>query len=50
MATAFILLVKPFGGNWVAYGLMTGTFALLHFTKIKTPVVIIIGVLLGIFF
>jgi chromate transporter len=50
MATAFILLVKPFGGDWVAYGLMTGTFALLHFTKIKTPVVIIIGVLLGIFF
>jgi chromate transporter len=50
MATAFILLVKPFGGNWIAYGLMTGNFALLHFTKIKTPVVIIIGVLLGIFF
>jgi chromate transporter len=50
MATAFILLVKPFGGNWMAYGLMTGTFLLLHFTKIKTPVIIIIGVLLGIFF
>jgi len=50
MATAFILLVRPFGGNWVAYGLMAGTFLLLHFTKIKTPVIIIIGVLLGIFF
>jgi chromate transporter len=49
MATAFILLVKPFGGNWLAYGLMAGTFALLHFTKIKTPVIIVIGVLLGIF-
>ncbi|MEN0056620.1 MAG: chromate efflux transporter [Mucilaginibacter sp.] len=50
MATAFILLVKPFGGNWIAYALMAGTFSLLHFTKIKTPFIIIIGVLLGIFF
>lgn len=50
MATAFILLVRPFGGNWIAYGLMAGTFLLLHFTKIKTPFIIIIGVLLGIFF
>lgn len=50
MATAFILLVRPFGGNWMAYGLMIGTFSLLNFTKIKTPVIIIIGVLLGIFF
>ena len=48
MATAFILLVRPFGGNWIAYGLMACTFALLHFTKIKTPIIIIIGVLLGI--
>jgi chromate transporter len=48
MATAFILLVRPFGGNWIAYGLMAGTFLLLHFTKIKTPVIIIIGVLLGV--
>ena len=50
MATAFILLVRPFGGNWLAYGLMTGTFLLLHFTKVKTPVIIVIGVLLGMFF
>jgi chromate transporter len=50
MTTAFILLVRPFGGEWMAYGLMLGTFLLLHFTKIKTPVIIIIGVLLGIFF
>lgn len=50
MATAFILLIKPFGGNWLAYGLMAGTFALLHFTKIKTPVIIVIAVLLGMVF
>ncbi|TSJ39440.1 chromate efflux transporter [Mucilaginibacter corticis] len=47
MATAFILLTRPFGGNWMAYGLMVGTFLLLQFTKIKAPVVILIGVVLG---
>jgi chromate transporter len=50
MATAFILLTKPFGGNWMAYGLMVATFLLLQFTKIKTPLVIVIGVVLGLVF
>ncbi|MBS1522828.1 MAG: chromate efflux transporter [Bacteroidetes bacterium] len=50
MATALILLTRPFGANWLAYGLMIGTFALLYFTKIKTPVVIVIGVILGLIF
>jgi len=50
MATAFILLVRPFEDNWMAYVLMLGTFAVLYFTKIKTPVVIIIGVMLGLVF
>ncbi|MDB5114764.1 MAG: chrA [Mucilaginibacter sp.] len=50
MATAFILLVQPFGGNWMAYLLMLGTFLLLHFTKIKTPIVILIGIVLGLVF
>jgi chromate transporter len=47
MATALILLVRPFGGNWLAYVLMLITFSLLHFTRIKTPVIILIGVVLG---
>lgn len=47
MGTAFILLTKPFLGNWMAYGMMAGTFLLLYFTKVKTPVVIIIGIILG---
>jgi len=47
MATAFILLVRPFGGNWVAYLLMACTFVLLKFTKIKAPLIIIMGVILG---
>jgi chromate transporter len=50
MATAFILLAKPFGTNWLAYALMAGTFVLLYFTKIKTPFVIIIGIVLGLIF
>ncbi|MFB9844343.1 chromate efflux transporter [Mucilaginibacter ginsenosidivorans] len=50
MATALIMLTIPFGLHWEAYGLMAGTFLLLTFTKIKTPVVIIIGVVLGLIF
>ncbi|HEY0246264.1 MAG TPA: chromate efflux transporter [Mucilaginibacter sp.] len=50
MATAFILLVRPFADNWMAYILMMATFALLYFTKIKTPIVIVIGVVLGLIF
>jgi len=50
MATAFILLVRPFALDWMAYVLMLATFALLYFTKIKTPLVIVIGVVLGLVF
>jgi len=50
MATALILLTRPFGLNWMAYLIMVCTFLLLNFTKIKTPVVIIIGVILGLVF
>src|ERR1700712_1669231 len=50
MATAFILLVRPFALDWMAYLIMAGAFALLHFTKIKTPIVIVIGVVLGLLF
>jgi len=50
MATAFILLTKPFGLNWMAYLIMACTFLVLKFTKVKTPVVIIIGVVLGLIF
>lgn len=50
MATALILLTKPFGLNWMAYLLMAGTFLLLNYTRIKTPVVILIGIALGLIF
>ncbi|MVN91580.1 chromate efflux transporter [Mucilaginibacter aquatilis] len=47
MATALILLVAPFGTNWMSYLIMICAFCLLYFTKIKTPVVILAGVVLG---
>jgi chromate transporter len=50
MATALILLTKPFGLHWLPYALMVSTFLLLNFTKIKTPIVIIIGIALGLIF
>jgi chromate transporter len=50
MATALILLTKPFGLDWQAYLIMVCTFLVLKFTKIKTPVVIIIGIVLGLIF
>ncbi|HWZ03341.1 MAG TPA: chromate efflux transporter [Mucilaginibacter sp.] len=50
MATALILLTKPFGLNGLAYLIMAGTFLLLNYTKIKAPVVIIIGIALGLIF
>jgi chromate transporter len=50
MATAFILLAKPFGFDWLSYALMIGTGLLLYFTKVKTPVVIIVGIILGLVF
>ncbi|QJD98508.1 chromate efflux transporter [Mucilaginibacter robiniae] len=50
MATAFISLMRPFGTNWMAYGVMAGAFLLLYFTKIKTPILIILGIVLGLLF
>jgi chromate transporter len=47
MATAFILLARPFGADWMAYVLMIATGLLLYFTRIKAPVLIIIGIVLG---
>ncbi|MDF2430371.1 MAG: chromate transporter [Mucilaginibacter sp.] len=50
MATALILLTRPFGLNWMAYSIMAATFLVLKFTRIKTPLVIIIGIILGLIF
>ncbi|OCX51681.1 chromate transporter [Mucilaginibacter sp. PPCGB 2223] len=50
MATALILLTRPMGFNLLAIGVAISTFLLLKFTKIKTPFIIIIGVVLGLIF
>ncbi|WDF57455.1 chromate efflux transporter [Mucilaginibacter sp. KACC 22063] len=50
MITAFVLLMRPLGTNWLSWGIMLATFLILKFTKIKTPIIIIIGVLVGWFF
>lgn len=49
IAAAFILLLEPIGFNVLSISLVVLTFLLLVFTKIKTPVLIFAGVLLGIF-
>lgn len=50
MATAFLLLIRPVGINFLANCIILATFLILKFTKIKTPLVIVIGVVLGLLF
>ncbi len=50
MATAFLLLIRPIGVDLLANGIIIATFVILKFTRIKTPIVIIIGVALGLYF
>lgn len=50
MATALISLSRPFGLDPMAYAVMIGSFCLLQFTRVKTPIVIVIGVVLGLIF
>jgi chromate transporter len=49
MGAAFILLLQPVGINFLSIGLIIMTFLLLVFTRIKTPFLILGGVLLGLF-
>lgn len=50
MVAAFLLLAEPFLADYKGLGLMLGTFLLLNFTPIKTPFVILLGVLLSVIF
>ncbi|HQT21615.1 MAG: chromate transporter [Sphingobacteriales bacterium 17-39-43] len=49
MGAAFLLLIHPVGINYLSVGLIISTFILLAFTKIRTPVIILATVLLGLF-
>lgn len=50
MGAAFIFLMHPISLNWVSISTMVLTFLVLNFTKIKTPILILIGVSLGLLF
>jgi len=47
MATALILLTRPFGLDWLSYVIMACSFLLLNFTRIKAPIIILIGIAVG---
>ncbi|WP_317131539.1 chromate transporter [Pedobacter aquae] len=47
MVAAFILLMIPIGTSYTSLLIVLATFLLLQFTKIKTPYLILAGVLLG---
>ena len=48
MIAAFWLLLIPVGITFLTTGIMLTTFLILRFTKIKTPYIILVGVLAGI--
>ena len=48
MIAAFILLIIPVGFDFLSLGIITATFLILNFTKIKTPYLILAGALFGI--
>lgn len=49
MAAAFILLFQPVGVDLTSVIIVLFTFLILLFTRIKTPFLILVGILLGIF-
>lgn len=49
MGAAFILLMQPIGINLMSVCVVTTTFLLLVFTRVRTPFLILAGILLGLF-
>ena len=49
MSAAFLFLLQPMTFNFQNIGLVLITFMLLSFTKIKSPIIILTGLLVGIF-
>ncbi len=48
MCAAFVLLIKPVGLSYINVAIVSATFLTLQFTKVKTPYIILVGVLAGI--
>ncbi|HEY1008783.1 MAG: chromate efflux transporter [Daejeonella sp.] len=49
MGAAFLLLLQPFGISLMTVGIVVITFLLLLFTRVRTPFLILAGILLGLF-
>jgi chromate transporter len=49
MIAAFFLLLKPVGVDCISIGIIIITFLLLQFSNIKTPILILLGAILGYF-
>lgn len=49
MFAAFVFLLQPISFNLLSIGLIIGTFLILNFTPVRTPLLILAGILLGIF-
>lgn len=47
MIAAFVMLAKPYALSPLPCSLILGTFLLLHFTKVRTPILITAGVIIG---
>ncbi|OAQ42132.1 chromate transporter [Pedobacter psychrophilus] len=47
MIAAFFLLLAPIGLNFLSIGIMIATFIILRFTRIKTPYIILFGIIMG---
>lgn len=48
MIAAFLLLLLPIGLSYLNFAIIFATFLILRYTKIKTPYIILAGVLLGV--
>lgn len=48
MIAAFLLLLLPVGLNYLNFAIIFATFLILRYTKIKTPYIILAGVLMGV--
>lgn len=47
MVSAFLLLLQPMSFSFLNFALIISTFLVLNFTKIRTPLLILAGVILG---
>jgi len=47
IVAAFVLLVRPIGVDLLSFGIIAATFAILNYTRISPPFIVIAGMILG---